>query len=58
MHRPKNRRNVTLSIEVFVEGHDEKVYFDRMKQDAQFRSVAMTIKPENMSGGGYSAFLE
>lgn len=58
MRRPKNRRNVTLSIEVFVEGHDEKVYFDRMKQDAQFRSVAMTIKPENMSGGGYSAFLE
>lgn len=58
MRRPKNRRSATLSIEVFVEGHDEKVYFDRMKQDARFRSVAMTIKPENMSGGGYSAFLE
>ncbi len=39
MRRPKNRRNVTLSIEVFVEGHDEKVYFDRMR----------TIKPARMS---------
>lgn len=58
MRRPKNHRCATLSVEVFVEGHDEKLYFDRMKQDARFRSVAMTIKPKNMSGGGYSAFLD
>ena len=58
MRRPKNPRSATLSVEVFVEGHDEKVYFDRMKQDARFRSIAMTIKTENMSGGGYSAFLD
>lgn len=58
MGKPRKWHNKTLSIEVLVEGHDEKEYFDRMKRDAQFRSVAMTIKTENMSGGGYSAFLE
>ena len=58
MHRSRTRRGAELRIEVFVEGTDEKVYFDRLKQNELFRSVAMSIKPKNMNGGGYSAFLE
>lgn len=58
MAKPKReKRKSTPYIEVFVEGPDEKAYFDILKKSAFYSEVKVTLKPIPCNGGGYTQFL-
>lgn len=58
MPNSRRTRSITPVIEVFLEGDDETTYFNKIKQSDMCRTIGVTLKPKNISGGGYTAFLK